>query len=244
MKSSSELMAEAFDRARSQWRRRGETLEMAPARRAAPAGPFTIAISRETGAGGSKIARAIGEELGWLVYDRELLDEISQQTGVQTELLETLDERRSHWLTNYLEAFGGVRSMGGETYARKVAKTMLALSVHGECIVVGRGAAAVLPPATTLRVRLIASPADRIVRVAEDEGLSEAAARDRVERTDRDRAAFVRQFFHRDVNDVQLYDLVINTSRFSTEQAAGLIVKALRLLEQSTPAEPQKAAAR
>ena len=56
---------------------------------------------------------------------------------------------------------------------------------------------------------------------------TEQAAREFVERIDHDRAVFVQQFFHRDVTDVHHYDLVINTSRFSTVDATGLAVDAL-----------------
>jgi len=91
MRTSSELMTEAFERTRNQWRRdRAEgPLDDAPARRTPR---YTIAVSREAGSGGASIAREIGRRLGWAVYDHELLDKISAETGLRTELLESLDE--------------------------------------------------------------------------------------------------------------------------------------------------------
>jgi cytidylate kinase len=215
-KPSSELMAEAFERAREQC--------------------CTIAISRERGTGGSAIARLLGEQLGWPVYDRELLERISDETGLRTELLESFDEKRSYWLVECLEAFAGARSISGPTYAHRLAECMLALSAHGHAVIVGRGAAAILPEATTLRVRLLAPFEDRVAHLCNTLGMSEATARRQIEKTDGDRAAFVKQHFGGDVTDVGRYDLVINTARFSAEQAVEIIIAALRQRESQVQA--------
>jgi cytidylate kinase len=240
MKTSEQVM-EAVERARKRWSRRaGELLEVAHGERA-PA--YTVAISRESGAGGASVAQAAAKRLGWSVYDHELLDKISSEAGLRSELLESLGENWSQSLSDRLEAFEGVRKMGGGTYGRQVAQTMVALSVHGKCVIIGRGATMVLPPETTLRVRLVAPIEYRIAQVCAEQGVSEGAARQHVERTDKDRSAFVAQFFQRDVADMHLYDLAINMSRYSTEDAAGLIVEGLDRLRatQRERREPQAA---
>jgi len=236
-KPSSELLAEAFERAREQWRVRArEERDIAPTVAVKKPPACSIAISRERGAGGGAVARAVGAKLGWPVYDRELLERISDETGLRTELLESLDEKRSHWLVEVLEAFGGVRTISGPTYAHRIAECMLALSPHGHSVIVGRGATGVLPAATTLRVRLCAPLEDRVGRLCQNQGMSESTARHHVDKVDRDRAAFVQQHFGGAVNDVHRYDLVINTARFSTEQAAEIVVAALRQLEAQVEA--------
>ena len=71
------------------WKERGEA--EARARQAKPA--FTIAISRQSGARGTTTARAVGERLGWAVYDRELVERIfaallsRDAAAVQRELM-------------------------------------------------------------------------------------------------------------------------------------------------------------
>src|SRR6516164_7894312 len=59
---------------------------------------LTIAISRQAGASGGEVARAIGNRLGWPVYDQELVKRIAQEKGVKEQLLATLDERYVGWL--------------------------------------------------------------------------------------------------------------------------------------------------
>jgi cytidylate kinase len=151
-------------------------------------------------------------------------------------LLQSLDEKRSHWLVECLEAFAGARTISGQTYAHRLAELMLALSAHGHAVIVGRGATAILPEATTLRVRVLAPFEHRVAHLCETLGMSDSTARDHIEKTDRDRAAFVNQHFGGDVTDVGRYDLVINTACFSPVQAVEIIIAALRQRESRVQA--------
>jgi len=69
--------------------------------RAAPEPPaphYLITISREPGALGTTVARAVGKLLGWPIYDRELLDRIGKEMGTQGDVLELIDEKPMSWL--------------------------------------------------------------------------------------------------------------------------------------------------
>jgi cytidylate kinase len=237
IKTSSELI-EAVLRARHHWRRPtpGEKLDVVSVKpKPATTTACTIAISRESGAGGAAVAREVGRMLGWPVYDRELLERIAEEAGLRAELLESLDERRSHWLTEALESFTGVAVMSGASYARHLAETILALASHGNCVIVGRGSTAIVPRKTSLRVRLVASLDDRTERTCKRLDISKAAAVAHVRDNDVHREGFVNDYFHHQVGDPHDYDLVVNTSRFSVAQSARLIMEALHQLENSTP---------
>ena len=68
-KGTSERLAEAVERLH---RRLQVHSQSAGAGARASAGPaLTIALSRQAGAGGTEVARRVGERLGWPVYDRE-----------------------------------------------------------------------------------------------------------------------------------------------------------------------------
>jgi hypothetical protein len=247
-KTSSERMADAMERARRHWRR---TIPTAPSFESAtmpapgetvPARPVTIALSREAGANGSLIARAVAARLGWPVYDRELLEHIGKEMGLQSELLESVDEKCSNWLSTCFEGFSLQPGVAESGYVRHLAKTLLSLSAHGACVIVGRGAAQILPAETTLRVRLVAPVADRIEVICKRRGLSREEAARWIEKTDRERVSFVRDHFHKDATSAVPYDLTLNTARLSIEACADLIVEALKHLEAqartTAPAAP------
>jgi cytidylate kinase len=153
-RTSSERMGEAMTRARKHWQHENRGDVGAVAAGAAPAPPaFTVALSRQSGANGAIVARAVGERLGWAVYDRELIEKIAQEMGLQSQLLESVDERRSNWLMECLRSFTSRCSIGADGYAHRLSRILFSLAAHGNCVIVGRGAAQLLPEATTLRVR-------------------------------------------------------------------------------------------
>jgi cytidylate kinase len=121
---------------------------------------------------------------------------------------------------------------------------VLALGVHGECVVVGRGASMILPPETTLRVRLVAPFEDRVARVVHELGLSQEAATREVRKLDKERVRFVRDHFLKDPDDPRHVDLVLNTSRLSIAGCVEAIVAALHDRQKRRSPAPEMATAR
>jgi cytidylate kinase len=222
--TSLERLAAGIVRAQEHWYSRAGDRENAPA--------FTIAIAREAGALGTSVARAVSERLGWPVYDKELVERIAQDMGLRPALVESVDERRRSWLLEAVEGFTSAPSPSELTYVRRLVQTLLSLGAHGECIIVGRGATLVLPQETTLRVRLVGEPEDRIEATRKRLSLSRGEAQRWVEETDRERVRFGKEHFQKDLRDAALYDLVLNSSRWSIAECADFIIAALRNLQR------------
>jgi len=199
---------------------------------------FSIALSREAGTRGTVIAHEVGKLLNWQVYDHELLERIAQEMGLRANLLGSVDERQQSWLGECVAAFLSapleserMPLVSESAYVRHLIETVLALGVHGECVIVGRGAAFILPPATTLRVRLMAPVKERVAVLASQLNLPAPEAARRVRVLDRERGDFVQDHFSRNPTDPSLYNLLLDTSRFSVADCAGLIVDALHRLQ-------------
>jgi cytidylate kinase len=190
---------------------------------------IAVAISRQGGTGAPAVARAAGERLGWTVYDDELLKQIAAQRGLQEKLLARLDEHSSNWVEQMTAFFTQSGSLD-TVYLRQLVQLLVGLSRAGHCVIVGRGAAQLLPPETTLRVRLLAPRDWRVSETERRLGLSHADAAHWVDRTDADRARFVKSNFHKDPNDPLGYDLILNTSRFTADECGEVIAGAARLL--------------
>lgn len=237
-KSSSERMAEAVARAHRHWQtqHRAET-EAAQVSPAAGPPPLTIALSREVGANGSLAARAVGERLGWPVYDRELLQKIADEMGLHSSLLESVDERRGSWLREALGSLASQPGISGATYVRRLVEVLLSLAAHGGCVIVGRGAAQILPAATTLRVRLVAPLRDRIEVISQRLSIGREEAARWIDTAERERSRFVQDHFQKNPDDPRQYDLVLNSARFTVPECAELIVEALRRMQARVSVE-------
>jgi cytidylate kinase len=190
----------------------------------------TIAISRQTGARGSELARDVGNRLGWNVYDRELLEQIATDMHVRVNLLESVDERHVSWLEAFAESFVMGSKVSENAYATHLIETILGLAARGHCVIVGRGAAHLLPPSCTLRVRVVAPREARIETIAKQRGLTPRAAEHVIDQTEHQQRRFVLDHFHCDTTDDTRYDLVLNTSRWSMTECSEMVIDAMTRL--------------
>ena len=230
---SSERIAQRLESAYCHWDLHRAAVQAQPEVKSTPPRAFSIAISREAGTHGSAVAEEVGRRLNWQVYDHQLLDAVAKDIGVRTKLLESIDEKHTSWLLeNFKRAFA-VPLVSEPGYVHHFARTMLALSVHGECVIVGRGAAQILPAANTVRVRLMAPLQDRIAVIARERGKRPEEAKEFVATADQDHIAFIRDNFQKDPTEPHEYDQILNTARFSVTQCAGLIIQGLHDLQSN-----------
>lgn len=197
----------------------------------------SLVISRECGSGGVAVAQAAGKALGWMVYDREIVNQISEMAHAREKIVASVDEKvRTAWETAWREVLFP-QDMDSERYLRCLRDVVMALGHHGEAIFLGRGAHCILPSISTLRVRLVAPFEKRALRVAETDGIPLEQARRRARQLDGERAEFVRKFFRADATSPLNYDLVVNTDEMGIEGAVQLVLSALRAkLGVPTPA--------
>ena len=186
-----------------------------------------LAISREEGAGGSEIAQAIGEKLDWEVLDRNLLDRVADEFRISRTMLELVDEARSNWVYDVLGTWLDRKIISSEKYVTHLIHVVLAAARQGNVVLVGRGAQFLLPRKKGLAVRIIASLDYRIEQVAQREGLDDEVARRFIEEKDVGRRDFVRRYFHHDIDDPHLYDLVVNVERIGRQGAVDQILLAI-----------------
>jgi cytidylate kinase len=135
------------------------------------------------------------------------------------------------WLLETFAALTSAPFASEGAYVHRLVKTVLALGSHGECVIVGRGAAFILPATMTLRVRLIAPREERVATIREQLGVPQQKAAREVETMDREHKSFIEDHFFKDPADPRNYDLVLNSARLSVVGCAELIVAALGFLK-------------
>ncbi len=84
-----------------------------------------------------------------------------------------------------------------------------------------------------LHILVVAPIEIRLKRVMESLNSEEAAAKQELERSDKSTKAFIRKYFHAELEDPVHYHLVINTQHFSFEAAASIVIDALRFKERN-----------
>lgn len=85
-----------------------------------------------------------------------------------------------------------------------------------------------LPRRTGFSVRIIAPLGYRIDRVVARRGVSTREARSYIERMDKQRNEFLQKYFHHDVANPHVHDLVINIEQLGAENALDLLLAGVR----------------
>ena len=196
-----------------------------------------ITISRQFGAGGSEVARAVATELGWSLVDNQLIDEVAARAGLARDEVAQHDERAPGFaerlartlatsVPEFVAPEGGILPDPTEENLVKVTETVVAdLAAQGQVVMVGRAAPAVLAThPDALHVQLVAPKPFRIARAAERLGVDPHQAEKILDDTDGNRARYLRKYYKRDWRDPANYHIVLNTEALGLDGAAEVIV--------------------
>ncbi len=176
-----------------------------------------ITVSREPGCGGTAIARKLSSALGMDLVSGQIIQKVADSAEMSEKVVASLDEkqvtRRDDWLTSLFE----VRHLWPDSYlppSDESRRHRRAARKRGHP---RPGANFMLPPEETFRIRLIGPREARIARVMKDKKVSGSEAEEYVVRTESDRNAFVRKYFHADIGDPAHYDMILDTSRLGID---------------------------
>lgn len=190
-----------------------------------------ITIGRQFGSHGRSIAKKLSKQLGYAYYDKELLVKASQESGLATSFLESIDERQASPFFYSLLA-GPTQFYWNDQYVSTEAMayqaqhdTILKVAHEENCVIVGRCADYILKQEERLvRIFISADLEDRIRHVMDRDQISEKEARKKIKEMDKSRAAYYDFNTDQKWADVSNYDLCINTSKLSEDQSVETII--------------------
>ena len=210
--------------------------EIAREQAAETGGPYTrpvVSISRGMGSGARVIAGKLAEELGWSLWDKNMLDAIAENAHVSRRVVEAFDEKTVSEIEVLVKAVFGDHETGGFVYARHLARAVAAVATLGNAIILGRGANLLLPDA--LSIRIDASDERRVQNMMSYESLTRDEAVAKIRKSDKERRSFLVNTFGKERVEHVCYDLTIWMDKFGTEGAVGIIKAAIAAKYEGIP---------
>jgi cytidylate kinase len=199
-----------------------------------------VTISASYGAGGSVVAPALAERLGWPFIDRMVTPEVTHSAlAIRSGEGLTDDEAANTPPNRFLSSLARAAGVGAMMPPDMIVDTELDLREQTEAalepllaggrgVVLGRASAVILANRPrTLHVRLDGPAERRIARASELENITLAEARVRQGETDRARNLFVRRLYHRDPEDPTLYHLRIDSTILPIDSVVRLLLVAV-----------------
>ena len=189
-----------------------------------------LTVSRQHGAGGGELVKLLARELGFDVFDREILHQIAESTHLSEQVVSSLDDKARELLTEWLSGMASHDYLSSVEYRYQLARVVGAIAHHGGAIILGRGAHLILGRGEALRIFVVAPLEARVATLMRREGIPEREARRQIQAVEADRSAFLMKHFHAQLGDPAHFDLVVNTAQLGVERAAAAVRAALECM--------------
>lgn len=186
-----------------------------------------ITISREYGAGGSTIGKAVADRLGIEFLDKEIILTTAYEAQVNVESVFKLDE---------MAPTGGIFSQGimdfynkplNEKLFEAQSEVIKMFGERGNCLIVGRNANSILREFdNTLHVFLCGSLKYRRAKMMEKEmykGISEAKMTELINTVDKRRKKYCDYYTNTNFGDAINYDISLDVSRLGIDNCIDII---------------------
>lgn len=190
-----------------------------------------ITIGCEFGAGGPQIGRMLSETLGIEYYDRDLVDKIAHQLGVDRELVEKADtEKRVQY---EFETTLGPRYANLTNKVIYLQQQAIEKMAERPCVIIGRSSNYILQDHKDVLNLFIYAPKEiRVRSVMEQLGVDRAKALDMIDSNDiqlHERHKYITGTYRGDRHG---RDLLIDSSMLGWEGTAKYILMLLEMLHE------------
>jgi cytidylate kinase len=196
-----------------------------------------VTISNLYGCGAVAAAARVAAELQYELIDDQLPVVVAKRmqiTAVQAQAVDETGRSLGARLLSSLElatpevAVSGFGQTFDEEYVREVQEAVREFAAHGNVVIVGRAAGAILGRRPdVVRVFMYGPREWRIERLVIERNLEPKAAAAEIDRIDRARKAHLRDWYNVELGSPEVVDLAIDTSSFGVEGSAALIVAAV-----------------
>ena len=191
-----------------------------------------ITISREYGSGGRIIAGMVAEKLGISFYDREIIDMAVEHSGLSREVIATAELRAKNILSYSLasamslgDGFSSAPISINEKLFQAQSNVVREIAEKGEGVIVGRCADYILRdiPGVT-NVFFYNELEDKMERCISTYGVPPKTVQSKIKDINKARANYYNYHTSRKWGQMENYNICLNTSYISDEDAADLIV--------------------
>ena len=199
-----------------------------------------ITIGRQYDSCGTDTGRRLAEALALGFYDKNILRMTSDESGIKESYFHLADEKAGNKLLykiiSSLTPEKGAPSFGSDLISadnlfRFQSEVIRKLAAEESCVIIGRCANYVLDGMEgLLRVYLYADIEVREARIREKDLYDEKEVLKNIKRIDRERRDYHRYYTGRDWQELDNYDLVINTTHIGVDGAVAVIKNYLTVM--------------
>ena len=204
---------------------------------------FVVTINRELGSGGRTVGRLLAEKLGVEFFDKAHVRAIEEKFNLTIDEIERLKGKKDSWWTDFMRVGSighgisytpyerwkdGPQEPTTENVFKAEKEILLSIAEEESCVIAGRlGFSVFKNHPNHFSIFIQASMPYRLERVMRKQGLSEADAKNVIEKVDKMREEYVKKFSGTSRYDTRNYNLVISMDGKTEEQVVDIILKTI-----------------
>ena len=186
---------------------------------------FVITVGRQYGSGGAEMAKRLGERLGLHVYDKEILKMTSEESGIRESYFHLADEKAGNKLLyriiHSLIPENGTPSLGSDLISSDNLFRFQSSVI--------RKLAQEDGTENLVRIFVYAEIEERINKVREKGYFPEEDILKNIKRIDRERRDYYRYYTGKSWENLENYDLMINTTKLSYDEMVECVIDYLKM---------------
>ena len=196
-----------------------------------------VTISRQFGAGGITLGKAVAERLGFPFLDNELIQMVARKARVSTNWVASIEKEAGGRLLKFVSGLVS-RSLvdrvldeqrgyiDEEIYVDLLQQILRQVAEEGDAVILGRGGQYILRDnPNAVHILLVGAKPDRVRFMEEHYEMTPARAQKTVNLEDKRRASLYRKFGQEDYDDPRLYHLVLNMSQLHMDVACQMVCR-------------------
>lgn len=186
-----------------------------------------ITISREFGAGGGEIGKAVAKSLNYEYYDKEIILQAARSSNVDVESMIKWDERVPLNFGFAQSLFDFYNKPLNEKLFEIQRKVIMEIGEKGRCVIVGRNANTILREFDSgLHVFVHADPYWRMQRMkGKMADATEAKISEEIRIIDKTRRKYCSYYTNTEFGFADYYDICLDTSTLGIETCEDIILK-------------------
>lgn len=185
-----------------------------------------ITVAREYGSGGRYVAKLLAEKLGLKFYDKNLIEIISNESGLSASYIEENEQNiHGNLLSSFNTQYYNNLSNDDNLFIAE-SKAIKEIAEKGGCVIVGRCSNYILKDnPNVINIFLYSDDENKVKRAVKYYGLKEEKALKEINRINKNREKHYNYYTHEKWRKIDNYDLSINVDRLGVENTADYIAE-------------------
>ncbi len=183
-----------------------------------------ITIAREYGSGGRYVGKLLAEQLGFKLYDKNLITMVSNESGLSASYIEENEQTiGGKLLANFNSQYYNNMTNDDNLFIAE-SNAIKEIATKGSCVIIGRCANYILKnKENVFSIFLYNNDEQKVKRAVKYYGLEEKTALKVINKINKARENHYKYYTNENWKDFSNYDLAINVDKFGVEETVKMI---------------------